>query len=54
MGKAYGTNPIEFLTLPLGRFSLLLAIFQEGTAHEALEQEKERQRLEVEARRGAQ
>jgi len=54
MGKTYGTNPIEFLSLPLNRFALLLLIFEEGSAHEQLMAEKERQKAELEARRAAQ
>jgi len=54
MGKAYGTNPIEFLSLSLGRFELLLRVFEEGSAHEQLMAEKERQKAELEARRAAQ
>ncbi len=54
MGKTYGTSPIEFLHMPIGRLELLLRIFEEGSAHEQLMAEKERQKAELEARRAAQ
>ena len=54
MGKTYGTSPLQLLNLPLGEFEFLLRIFEEGSAFEALQMEKARQKAELEARRAQQ